>query len=116
MLDFPIGTPHDVIRAVDFLESSGYVVTRAPINGGYDPEADALGSYHDALAEIRGRHRVVVRALLPKLRQARGKLKMSTRKFAPHLGVSVSYLRKCEAGTEIPSPDLFSRWRTLLGL
>lgn len=59
MLDFPLGTPHDVIRAVDLLESSGYVVSRQPVNEEYDQEADSLGSYHDALAEIRGRHRAI---------------------------------------------------------
>lgn len=113
-VSLPANTPHEVYRAIALLQARGYVVTR-PVNEEYNPRVDSLGSYRDAYIELRDRHRAVVAELLPKLRCARGELRISTLRFAPQLGVSRSFLRQCEAGKKIPAPDLFDRWRDLLG-
>lgn len=114
MRDLPLNTPHDVLRAIALLEASGYEVRRAPKE--YDPVADSVGSYDFAQRTRRSRYCAVVSEIMPKLRYTRGKLRISGERFATHLGVSVNYFRKCEAGREIPAPDLLDRWRNLLGL
>ncbi len=82
----------------------------------YDPQLDSLESYHDAVIALRERHRAIVKALLPALRRSRYDHHLSARRFAPYLGISLSYLKQCETGQKIPAPDIFSRWRDMLGV
>ncbi len=82
----------------------------------YDPQLDSFRSYYAAYDALRERHQAIVKVLMPALRRARYDHHLSARRFAPHLGVSASYLKQCETGKKIPAPDLFSRWRDLLGV
>jgi ribosome-binding protein aMBF1 (putative translation factor) len=120
MSNLPPNTPHDVLRAIALLESSGFEVRRRRLRTRpqkeYDAAADSAGSYDFAQRVRRDRYRAVVKEFVPKLRVARGKLGISGPRFAPQLGVSVSYFRKLENGREIAAPAVFDRWRNLLGL
>ncbi len=104
----PDNTPHDIIRAVQLLERSGYRVS-----GKYNP---ALADYNDAIAALRVKHRANVRSLLPKLQCYRNARHLTVDDLAAAIGVSSSLFGSWEAGNRFPPADLFSRWRDLLGV
>ncbi len=82
---------------------------------GYDPQMDSIASYHEAIAALATRHRMVVSAMVPKLRVARGN-RFPAKVLARRLGVSHSAVKRWEAGDLIPSPAMFDRWRAMVGL
>jgi DNA-binding transcriptional regulator YiaG len=81
----------------------------------YDPNADAIGSWEDAVAAIRERHRQAVRTMAPALWRLRTLSRTSRPALAKEVGVSVSLLQAWETGRKCPPADLFYRWRDLLG-
>jgi Helix-turn-helix domain len=103
----PDNTPHDVIRAVQLLERSGYRVS-----GKYNP---APTDYDAAIDEMRVKHRANVRSLLPTLQCYRNARHLTVEVVAAAIGVSPSLFASWEAGHRFPAADLFSRWCDLLG-
>ena len=85
------------------------------LDDGYDLHTDGLGSYHDAIAALAARHRAIVNAMLPELRRRRYALHITVDTLATEIGVSPSLLGMWETARRIPAPDLFARWRMLLG-
>jgi transcriptional regulator with XRE-family HTH domain len=82
----------------------------------YSPEADSFGSWRDAITAIREQHRKSVKTILPELRRRRYQKHIPRLAIAESIGVSESAVKMWEAGRHVPPPDLFSRWRDLLGL
>jgi DNA-binding XRE family transcriptional regulator len=104
----PDNTPHDVIRAVQLLERSGFRVS-----GKYNPGRD---DYDDAITALRVKHRANVRSLLPKLQCFRNARHLTPQDLAEAIGVPPSLFVSWEAGHRFPPADLFSRWCELLGV
>jgi DNA-binding transcriptional regulator YiaG len=82
----------------------------------YSAQADSFGSWQDAITAIREQHRKSVKTILPELRRRRYQRRMPRRVIARMIGVTESSVRKWETELRVPAPDLFSRWRDLLGL
>lgn len=103
----PDSLPHDVFRAVQLLERSGYRVS-----GKYNP---SLADYNDSITALRVKHRANVRSLLPKLQCYRNARHLTPDALAAAIGVSPSLFASWEAGHRFPPADLFSLWCELLG-
>lgn len=86
------------------------------MNDTYDPDADAIGSWYDAVTEIRDRHQQTVKNLLPALRKARLRQRLPGHVVAQQIGVAPSTLSMWECERRVPPPDLLARWCARLGL
>lgn len=82
----------------------------------YDGILDGFRSYYGAIAAMRERHLTIVKKLRPALFWARHDLGISQQALATAMGVSDTLLCEWESGAEIPAPDMFDRWRNLLGV